>query len=41
MGDSHLGHTLLLDLYNIDSLQEAASEDYDPVRQAFELVGQR
>ena len=41
MGESKPGRTILKDLYNIDSLQEALSTDYDPVREAFQLVRQR
>ena len=38
MGNSRTGQVILRDLYNIDSLTEAKSEDYDPVRQAFSQV---
>jgi phosphonate transport system substrate-binding protein len=41
MGDSRAGHTILLELYNIDSLQKAASEDYEPVRLAFQAVREK
>ncbi len=41
MGESKAGHTILKDLYNIDSLLEAVSEDYEPVRSAFRSVRQR
>ena len=38
MGDSRPGQVILQDLYNIDSLTAARSEDYDPVREAFSQV---
>ncbi len=38
MGDSRPGHTILRELYNIDSLESAASDDYEPVREAFQAV---
>ncbi|MBN2172448.1 MAG: phosphate/phosphite/phosphonate ABC transporter substrate-binding protein [Candidatus Krumholzibacteriota bacterium] len=41
MGESRTGQTILNDLYNIDSLAEAESADYDPVRNAFQLVRNR
>ncbi len=38
MGDSRAGHTILRELYNIDSLMEGESADYNPVRAAFQAV---
>jgi len=38
MGESRPGQVILQDLYNIDSLTAARSEDYDPVREAFSQV---
>ncbi|MDP6418622.1 MAG: phosphate/phosphite/phosphonate ABC transporter substrate-binding protein [Candidatus Krumholzibacteria bacterium] len=38
MGNSRPGQTILRDLYNIDSLEEARSKDYDPVREAYKRV---
>ena len=38
MGDSRAGRTILNELYNIDSLMEGESSDYDPVRAAFHAV---
>jgi ABC-type phosphate/phosphonate transport system substrate-binding protein len=41
MGETRAGKIILTDLYNIDSLVDAKSEDYLPVREAFERVFQR
>jgi len=41
MGDTRAGKIILTDLYNIDSLVEAESADYEPVREAFRRVFQR
>lgn len=41
MGDSPAGAAILDVLYKISSLTEASSEDYAPVREAFENVRQR
>jgi len=38
MGGTRAGKIILSDLYNIDSLVEANSEDYQPVRDAFQRV---
>ena len=41
MGDDHSGHTILSDLYSIDSLVEGVDADYEPVREAFAAVRNR
>ncbi len=41
MGGTRAGKIILTDLYNIDSLMDAKSEDYLPVREAFDRVFQR
>ena len=41
MGKTRAGKIILTDLYNIDSLTDAKSEDYLPVREAFDRVFRR